>query len=195
MNWPKLLRAYRTTRGLKQSALATTLGVHQATISRWENGIEQPTRAMQKRLRDLIYRGDHASLMQRNLFNSQVAIAELQDADARILHASPASHATHGAHCVDGYCYLGGSEENELLYRTDESKAFFNREVACASVTLCTRTASGRLIHAVTEATPMLDDAGKASAFVVWREITAEEYRRRGGFQIVIAMMDDLLDP
>ena len=53
-NWPKLIKAYRETNGLKQFALATQLGVDQSTISRWENGRDLPGTAIQLRLRELL---------------------------------------------------------------------------------------------------------------------------------------------
>jgi transcriptional regulator with XRE-family HTH domain len=193
-NWKRIITAYRTSRGLKQTALAGILGVNQSTISRWERGIEAPTVAMQRRLRDLLFNGDGHSLATRNLLHSPISIAEIQDADARILHASPASIDIHGSDEIASHCYLDGSEENYQLYRTPEAMAFFRREVAYASVTLKTRAANGRTIHAVTEATPFVSDSGQVNAFVLWREISHEQYRQRGGFRIEIRMMDDLID-
>lgn len=45
IDWPDLLRDYRRRRGLKQEAAALDLGISQATLSRWENGVTAPTNA------------------------------------------------------------------------------------------------------------------------------------------------------
>jgi transcriptional regulator with XRE-family HTH domain len=52
-DWTSLLRRYRLRHGLTQQALADISGVSQRTISRWEGGDDQPTKAKQSRLRDL----------------------------------------------------------------------------------------------------------------------------------------------
>ncbi len=54
--WPALIRSYRKEFGLKQDALAYQLNVDQTTISRWERGLDKPSVAMQKRLRDHLWR-------------------------------------------------------------------------------------------------------------------------------------------
>jgi transcriptional regulator with XRE-family HTH domain len=50
VDWPALLGDYRKTQGLKQEAVAYDLGVSQATVSRWENGLSTPCVAVQNKL-------------------------------------------------------------------------------------------------------------------------------------------------
>lgn len=50
IDWPTMVLDYRKARGLKQAAAAKDLGVSQATISRWESGAIEPTRAARNRL-------------------------------------------------------------------------------------------------------------------------------------------------
>jgi len=61
-DWPVLMRTYRKENGLKQEALAYQLNVDQTTISRWERGIDTPSLAMQKRLRDLFWKREDSAL-------------------------------------------------------------------------------------------------------------------------------------
>ncbi len=61
-DWPVLMRTYRKENGLKQEALAYQLNVDQTTISRWERGVDAPSLAMQKRLRDLFWKREDSAL-------------------------------------------------------------------------------------------------------------------------------------
>jgi transcriptional regulator with XRE-family HTH domain len=56
-DFPAGLRRVRISSGMTQNALAETLNVDQATISRWERGAQVPDEATQARLRDLLFRG------------------------------------------------------------------------------------------------------------------------------------------
>ena len=58
----KELRAWRTVIGLKQEALAYLLGVTQAAVSRWETGVDVPSRALMLRLRDMMCTSGDARL-------------------------------------------------------------------------------------------------------------------------------------
>ena len=48
------LRVWRKAVGLKQEALAYLLGVTQPAVSRWEAGLDVPSRALMMRLRDMM---------------------------------------------------------------------------------------------------------------------------------------------
>jgi len=61
-DWPLLLKSYRREKGLKQEALAYMLNVDQTTISRWERGKDNPSLAIEKRLRDLFWKKEDSAL-------------------------------------------------------------------------------------------------------------------------------------
>ena len=61
-DWPILLKSYRREKGLKQEALAYMLNVDQTTISRWERGKDNPSLAIEKRLRDLFWKKEDSAL-------------------------------------------------------------------------------------------------------------------------------------
>ena len=52
--WARAIRAFRVQHGMKQIVLATLLGVDQSTISRWERGVDTPSIAMRRRLREYL---------------------------------------------------------------------------------------------------------------------------------------------
>ncbi len=54
--WPQLVRRLRLSLGVNQSTLAAMLQVDQASVSRWERGLQMPAFGMQLRLRDALYR-------------------------------------------------------------------------------------------------------------------------------------------
>lgn len=49
-----VLRSWRRASGIKQQGLADRLGVTQATISRWENGLDEPSAKILAKIRELI---------------------------------------------------------------------------------------------------------------------------------------------
>ena len=57
-----VLRDWRRAEGLKQGAVAIMLGVSQATVSRWENGIDQPSSEIYAKIRTLIGRRSFSEL-------------------------------------------------------------------------------------------------------------------------------------
>ncbi|MBB3772000.1 DNA-binding XRE family transcriptional regulator [Angulomicrobium tetraedrale] len=50
----KKLKLWRRTNGIKQDVMAAALGVSQATVSRWENGLDLPSIEISRRITDLI---------------------------------------------------------------------------------------------------------------------------------------------
>lgn len=71
IDWAEQIRCLRRTRLLKQAALAATLGVDQATVSRWERGRCVPDLAVQRRLRDLLRR----EVLDESLLNHSVTVS------------------------------------------------------------------------------------------------------------------------
>lgn len=50
MRWSAIIKQIRVTKGLKQQALASLLGVSQSAVSRWENHQDEPNLAAAKQL-------------------------------------------------------------------------------------------------------------------------------------------------
>ena len=50
MQWSAIIKQIRVTKGLKQQALASLLGVSQSAVSRWENHQDEPNLAAAKQL-------------------------------------------------------------------------------------------------------------------------------------------------
>lgn len=67
MDWADRIVRLRAARGWKQAALAELMGVDQATVSRWERGLQSPDVASRRRLARLFQRehppGDRAALL------------------------------------------------------------------------------------------------------------------------------------
>jgi transcriptional regulator with XRE-family HTH domain len=55
IDWPSVIRHFRLSRNMKQSALASDLGVTQTMISRWEGGAVKPSRRVQEQLFDMFW--------------------------------------------------------------------------------------------------------------------------------------------
>lgn len=58
--WPAMVRQLRTRLGLSQSTLAARLGVTQASVSRWENGGDQPSLRLRRTMRDMLRASDRS---------------------------------------------------------------------------------------------------------------------------------------
>ncbi len=67
MDWADRIVRLRAARGWKQAALAELMGVDQATVSRWERGLQSPDVASRRRLARLYQRehppGDRVALL------------------------------------------------------------------------------------------------------------------------------------
>lgn len=84
-----VLRNWRRATGLKQSALAVLLGVSQATVSRWENGLDEPTAAVYAKLRSLVDEQSHTKLrIEAGIIEKQPGVRALVDWDGMTLLAT-----------------------------------------------------------------------------------------------------------
>lgn len=89
MEWAREIRRFRQLNGLKQFALAELLNVDQATVSRWERGVQVPDIASQIQLRTLLQQGMplHDRLI-RHLVRDAPGLAALLDREIRFLELS-----------------------------------------------------------------------------------------------------------
>lgn len=83
------IQMFRRQSRLSQQALAAFLGVGQRTVSRWERGVDRPSRALQERLDALIGGRDSSQLpaIYEAILNAPVPLA-LVDAEGNVLVAS-----------------------------------------------------------------------------------------------------------
>jgi transcriptional regulator with XRE-family HTH domain len=85
------IRRWRRANGIKQSALAATLNVSQAAVSRWENGVDCPSMAVLRKITDLIADGIRDELATERRFIERLSSAEaIFDLDGIRLEATSA---------------------------------------------------------------------------------------------------------
>lgn len=76
------VRTWRRMNNVSQAALASTLGVSQPAIARWEQGIDMPAPARLKQLRDMMAKSGRDDTMLQSLFiERQSAVRALFDFD------------------------------------------------------------------------------------------------------------------
>lgn len=95
--WARMLRDYRKEHGLKQDALAQLVGVNQSTISRWETTNDQPTIAMQRRLRERLF-GDeppHPVLAMLEFTRHPMSLLRYRNGMLRYVRVSNGTAALH----------------------------------------------------------------------------------------------------
>ena len=91
------LRRFRALNRIKQTHLAETLGVSQATISRWERGDHEPSARQQAAAIDLIATAATSAsdaALKRLIIHSSQPVHLICDATHRLLAASPAREAS-----------------------------------------------------------------------------------------------------
>lgn len=195
MNWRDLIRGHRRRNGLKQEVLALQLGVNQATISRWERGVDEPNVAMQRRLRDVLFGKRRENLVADNLLRNPVVIAEVQNPGSVVVGHSPGALHAHKGLSPLGLRYRDTTIESSLLYEDDLTAQFWRGEVAYAECRVSTFNAAGDLIFVHSHATPYYDTDGTIHAFVVWNEISRKQYLAQGGLSVDVGLMEELVVP
>ncbi len=137
-DWSGFLKRYRRAHSLTQAVLAETLGVEQATVSRWERGFHVPNLGIQHRLRDLLYRRPGASdrvILHR--VQCALSAVKLADRNARNLAASPAAARLHGvSQAVLAECDYRPFFSDILAdqWRTATDMGFFDGDIASVKV-------------------------------------------------------------
>ena len=89
MDWAQRVKDYRARNGITQQALAEDLGVDRTTISRWENGKDEPALVFRKRI--LAFAPTYAEGTIRGLvsfIDSLDGMATLLDANFRVLRTT-----------------------------------------------------------------------------------------------------------
>jgi len=90
-----VIRRWRKAAGLKQGGLAVLLGVTQATVSRWENGIDQPSAEVYAKIRTLIGKPTFSQIgLEQAMVTRMPGLRALVDLDGmRLLATSQAFKA------------------------------------------------------------------------------------------------------
>jgi len=136
--WAQLIGRFRRAQGLKQAAFASVLGVDQATVSRWESGRSVPEFAMQRKLRDLLWKfpANDALLKHRTMVSP---IPTILSSRGWILTASHKYAEDHGVHYdqIVGMSAVPTMSSEGIGIWSTSNESFYRGEVA--SVTLVAR--------------------------------------------------------
>lgn len=87
-----ILRAWRKSSGFKQSRVAEKLGVTQAAVSRWENGLDIPSPSQYVKLRALVGNSVRSQIdIECSVIERQVGVRAIVDLDGIRLQAASES--------------------------------------------------------------------------------------------------------
>ncbi len=87
-----ILRAWRKSSGFKQISVAEKLGVTQAAVSRWENGLDVPSPAQHAKLRTLVGNSFRSQIdIECSVIERQVGVRTIVDLDGLRLQAASES--------------------------------------------------------------------------------------------------------
>jgi transcriptional regulator with XRE-family HTH domain len=91
----QIIRRWRKANGVKQGALAVKLGVSQAAVSRWENGLDQPSTEVYSAIRSLIGKSPVSPIgIEQQIISKLPGMRALVDLDGmRLLGTSQAFKA------------------------------------------------------------------------------------------------------
>jgi transcriptional regulator with XRE-family HTH domain len=202
VDWGQQIRAFRRQRLIKQSVLAEMAGVDQATISRWERGLQLPDVQMQRRLRDLLRKATPDEAILKHLTRMSLGEVMLSNHEQTILASSAPYAQTHRvtADHIVGMSWRGKQNgEGEGLIRRAIQCGFFRGDVASVSVVMLSKSLSGHRRNVPTKvlwgALPLSD--GTIVRQVQRRTLTDDEFvhcREQNGGPFRIVTMDDLAE-
>lgn len=199
MRWPKLVRQLRHQMGLTQMAFAEVLGVKQASVSRWESGLDNPSLAQRQRIMDLWRAADAPRLKQQ--------------LKARMIYApNPISIVGPGAHFLEfsnsfareagitteqlkGVAIYG--QFGDIVDRTTETwerSGIFKGDIAFTLTVLSLTDITGQTIHLKNFDTPYHLDDEIVSVCEVKRidEAEYDQHLRAYGAPVFCLSYDDL---
>lgn len=197
MEWAASIRRLRQANGWKQAALAELMGVDQATVSRWERGLQIPEVTMRRKLVELM-RSRLPELDRLQLVSIQASPnpAMAFDHGLRVLAASAQAAAMHDLTPAE---MVGESLSNRLspdlvqalelaerhgLWRGDVAAMHFFAKFAAPDC-------QPRCAQVVW--TPVIVAGGDLVVCAQMRQVDLTEYLRLGGIgRTVIIPMDDL---
>lgn len=197
MQWAAGIRRLRQSNGWKQATLAEMMGVDQATVSRWERGLQQPEVAMRKRLVELMRsRVPELDRLQLMSIEASPNIAMAFDQDLRVLAVSEAAAALHGQSPVElvgeTLQYRSSPDFAWAIERAEEC-GLWRGAVAAMRFVAGFAGRDGRQRHAQMAWTPVFVTGGEVVVCAQLREIDRAEYLRANcADRLVIVAMEDL---
>ena len=201
VDWAGEITRFRQSRAIKQTALAEMLSVNQATVSRWERGRSLPDPAVQRRLRDLIYRWPADDVIIQHGIRTAIGEMILSTRDRIALAVSPGYAAGHGVvpEQLTGHSTQPMySEDAERCWQTIYNAGFYSGEIASAIVLCRSQTWSGHIKSRCTKVVWLPVRLSDGSIMLRGERITLSEddYQSalaKNGRQVHFTTMDELL--
>lgn len=199
-SWADQLRRHRRVHGMTQSALAETLGVEQATVSRWERGVHQPELGVQRRLRDILHKpSDRADRMVRHRILNAISAVKIADRTARNFAASQAAGRLHGlnqqalatCHYRPFFTEILAQQWNDAI-----SNGFFAGDIAGIKVFTSWRPAGGAAErYCVSLWSPVWMSDGDIMLVSEFADISEDEFKMIApAARFEMATMDELVN-
>lgn len=191
----RLIRHIRESLGLTQQEFAASLGISQATVSRWEAGRVSPDVEMRRRIHDLARRDGGMvdaplfALVRRApsmmaLMDMDMRIMALSDSAAELNHMSPRE-----ASGVNYRPYF--TEDMEQAYETALDAGFFTGEAL--NVDLCCQvlTLQGETLH-TSGSWHILPRPSTGQPLLVWHgaQISETEYKTKKAAMGVVRIVN-----
>lgn len=195
--WASQIKRYRRLKGLTQTTLANCLGVTQATVSRWERGLQDPDISIQHRLRDELRTGNPAQDRHLlHLVRCSPTMMVLMDQDLTLVAASSAAAAASemSAPEMEGMCYapMMTADLQEVFSHASDA-GFFEGEVASIFLPAMTPGLRRQELHLIANIHYAALADGTPLALVNGRFVSSDECsaaRRQHG--VVITRLADL---
>lgn len=166
--WPALVRRLRGRLGLSQAGLAERLGTTQASVSRWERGIDQPTMRLRGTMREMLRASDTSRLEQQLRARLRYAPApmSLVGPGARFLDFSRSfatETLTDPSHLRGQPVYGHFGEDVDATTQCWERSGIFSGEIAFTLTVLALRTDEAEPIFLKNFDTPYVLENGVIS--------------------------------
>lgn len=178
-----MIRRLRVVRGMTQRQLAGLIGVTQASVSRWESGIDRPEMPHQKAIRDLLQTG--APSAERMLVHRIRTSPNPEMVMTRDLIVVASSDAMIQALGLLDEEFTEGRPLGSLVMTDDlaavmeqlQREGFFRGDLASAHGRIRIRTLDGRDLHLDGAFFPAPQQDGGIHIHLSGRIIDGQEYR------------------
>ena len=174
MTWAEVIKATRRACGLKQAALAEVIGTDQATVSRWERGLNEPAEGAKKAYLDRCHeRIPEVSYLNRlvEAVHNDFSVVMLTEAGSFKKLA-----VSNGAHRVIRRCGAGWPAKDTFQYKIfrklgDLVPLFEDRSIHEVEVDHLLSTPDGGAEHGLIIIVPVLIPGSTAPNLIIKRAI------------------------